>query len=390
MNLFNLIKNIKLYYLLKKIILFVKLNLNEVQALNNKTGEFIKNRREKLNISQENLALKLFVTRQAISNWENGKSIPNYDNLLKLSEILNVSIIDLYAGEIVNDNLQANETIKAISNSIKIKFKKIIMLFIIIIIMLIISFLSYYFLNSYNTVKVYTIVGENKNFKTDTGLFILTRKNIYFKLNILPKNKAEVNNIILRYKTKKENKFLLETDDTEIYLKDFYGYNAYFDYNEMIKEKGSFLIEIKTKENKKEILELKLTKDFENNNVIFKQDLPITNDKKKEPKKHEIPKKVLKNFKKFDTFYELKKKDTDHTTIITYQPNTHFLEVEEIYNNFEKYWRYDIERKDLYYLEYSLDNDILNDIPLNIKDYKNKKEKVLGNYFKKNYIEKYL
>ena len=45
----------------------------------------IKKHRERLSLSQEGLAEKLYVSRQTISNWENEKSYPDVHNLLLLS-----------------------------------------------------------------------------------------------------------------------------------------------------------------------------------------------------------------------------------------------------------------------------------------------------------------
>ena len=44
------------------------------------------------NLSQEQLAEKLNVTRQTISNWENGKFYPDIDSLVNLSKFFNVSL----------------------------------------------------------------------------------------------------------------------------------------------------------------------------------------------------------------------------------------------------------------------------------------------------------
>jgi len=44
------------------------------------------------NMSQDELAEKVFVTRQAVSRWENGETVPNTETLKLLSEIFDVSI----------------------------------------------------------------------------------------------------------------------------------------------------------------------------------------------------------------------------------------------------------------------------------------------------------
>lgn len=48
--------------------------------------------RTKKGLSQEALAEKVFVTRQAVSRWENGETVPNTDTLKLLSDVFNVSI----------------------------------------------------------------------------------------------------------------------------------------------------------------------------------------------------------------------------------------------------------------------------------------------------------
>lgn len=56
--------------------------------------KLIKLRKQKA-LSQEELAQKLDVTRQTISKWELGQAKPDMDNLIKLSEIFNISVDDL-------------------------------------------------------------------------------------------------------------------------------------------------------------------------------------------------------------------------------------------------------------------------------------------------------
>lgn len=49
-------------------------------------------------LSQEDLATKLFVSRQAVSKWENGEGTPDLDNIVKLAEIFDVSLDVLVLG----------------------------------------------------------------------------------------------------------------------------------------------------------------------------------------------------------------------------------------------------------------------------------------------------
>ena len=62
-------------------------------------GEKIVNLRKENNITQEELANKLNVSRQSISKWESGLSLPEISNLLLISEIFNCTIDSLLLEE---------------------------------------------------------------------------------------------------------------------------------------------------------------------------------------------------------------------------------------------------------------------------------------------------
>ena len=56
------------------------------------TKDVIYELRTKKGLSQDELAEKVFVTRQAVSRWENGETVPNTETLKRLSDLFNVSI----------------------------------------------------------------------------------------------------------------------------------------------------------------------------------------------------------------------------------------------------------------------------------------------------------
>lgn len=58
-------------------------------------GEKIKDCRMKAGLSQEQLAEKLHVSRQAVTKWENGRGIPDIANLIALSDEFNMSLDEL-------------------------------------------------------------------------------------------------------------------------------------------------------------------------------------------------------------------------------------------------------------------------------------------------------
>ncbi len=65
----------------------------------NKTGKFIKELREKNKLTQQELANIIPVTREAVSKWERGISLPDSDCLVKLSTLFKVSINEILEGE---------------------------------------------------------------------------------------------------------------------------------------------------------------------------------------------------------------------------------------------------------------------------------------------------
>ena len=58
-------------------------------------GDKIQSYRKRLGMSQEELGQKLLVSRQTISLWENGQTVPTIDNLIRLKEVFNVSVDDI-------------------------------------------------------------------------------------------------------------------------------------------------------------------------------------------------------------------------------------------------------------------------------------------------------
>ena len=64
-----------------------------------KIGKFIANCRKEKNITQAILAEKLGVTDRSISNWENGKNMPDLSLFKPLCEILGITINELLSGE---------------------------------------------------------------------------------------------------------------------------------------------------------------------------------------------------------------------------------------------------------------------------------------------------
>lgn len=61
-------------------------------------GEKIRSARKSAHLTQEQLAEKLFVSRQAVTKWEAGRGMPDLENLRQLSGLFNISIDSLLDG----------------------------------------------------------------------------------------------------------------------------------------------------------------------------------------------------------------------------------------------------------------------------------------------------
>ena len=75
-------------------------------------GEQIKSIRKKENLTQEQFAIKLNVSRQAVSNWENNKNLPDIGMLILISNVFQISLDQLIKG----DNHMNNMTEKVIKD----------------------------------------------------------------------------------------------------------------------------------------------------------------------------------------------------------------------------------------------------------------------------------
>lgn len=77
-------------------------------------GKQIKKHRQEVQLSQDKLADRVYVSRQTISNWENDKSYPDVNSLVLLSEIFQISLDNLIKGdiEVMKDVIQKEEIVK--------------------------------------------------------------------------------------------------------------------------------------------------------------------------------------------------------------------------------------------------------------------------------------
>lgn len=370
-----------------------------------KIGKFILQLRQEKNLSQSNLANLIPVTRQAVSRWEKGQSIPDSSTLLIISKIFDVSINELLNGErfkkeepkklekIALDMIDKN-------NSQSKKFKRVLLFMVLIILLLSFSFLAYYFINSYNSITVYKIEGENKNFTMQNGIFISTKQKTYFRLGkLIYNNNIEVKNVRLYYKNGNKEKTIFKDSDADILITDYYGYNEFFPYEDINSIVKKLYLEINYNNNKVEILKLKVKKDFANDIFFYhKKAVNGQNSTKIEPViKNESSEMshIISNMRekgnKVDETYVIDKKDQKKDILLTYFENSEEIILDVIENSCTETWNYMFDKEYiLVYSKYKNEKLIRREYItfLNLDDLKSSEKSIINSFFY--YINKYL
>ena len=80
-------------------------------------NENIKAFRESKGLSQQELAVKLNVVRQTVSKWEQGRSVPDSDMLISLSEVLEIPVSTLLGETVIETEVDG---LKAISEKLEV------------------------------------------------------------------------------------------------------------------------------------------------------------------------------------------------------------------------------------------------------------------------------
>ncbi len=317
-----------------------------------KIGKYIRELRESKNITQEQLAKEMHISRSNLSDIENGKTEPSFEKIQMISELFNVNMSCLYNGEeSLNKKEKINRNTKFIKKNKKRKSRKIICFILVIILLLFMTYLLYYFICSYNTVRVYKIFGESLHFSTNEGIFFVSKEHMYFSLSVNPKNNEEIKSITLRYKDENKDELIQEIGGgNNFFITDYYNYNEFFDYDTVLKENGKFYILVEYADYE-EIINLSIVKEYENNSLIFIKDKSITEDADDKVfiEDHNIPDKILKDFAFENNAYNYEKKMKNFTLKMGYFPDAEIFYASEEYNDYYEVWQYYIHSDELHY-----------------------------------------
>ena len=111
-----------------------------------KIGQFIAKCRKGQNLTQEQLAEKLGISKNAVSKWERGQSYPDFQRLVMLSDYFNMTLDELVKGIDVQDVREKNMTDEKVASiymdveSGKATLKKILTIISYVVIALIALF----------------------------------------------------------------------------------------------------------------------------------------------------------------------------------------------------------------------------------------------------------
>lgn len=144
-----------------------------------KTGSFIKKMRKDYNMTQDMLAEKLFVSRKAISKWENGENCPSLDVLKILSTVFSVSIDEIIAGQFLEHEIIDGQ----FQFHISIAKKRSLSLSIWLIIFIVITVISH--LTETLKPRIFNFSGLNSGYILLDSSVILSNKNTFFNFGTL-------------------------------------------------------------------------------------------------------------------------------------------------------------------------------------------------------------
>lgn len=140
-------------------------------------GQQIKKLRTEHNFSQDELAEKIYVSRQTISNWENDKSYPDVKSLLLVSNLFNTTLDILVKGDIENMKQEINsEDIRKFSREGNIF--AILLISTMVLVIPLTHFLGYLGWGIWGVIAILSFYYATKVEKLKKGFDIQTYKEI--------------------------------------------------------------------------------------------------------------------------------------------------------------------------------------------------------------------
>lgn len=220
----------------------------------------IYNIRKERNITQKELADLIGVSDRTISKWENGSTVPDLETIKKLCNELGISPDSIVKSEKnYKDRLQDFK--RMVGKFINYILKNIFLISFIVVFILLLA----YFINNYNTIRIYNLTYESKNITFKDGYFFKTKV-----LNIITINNIKLEKINYEpTSTKIELYTYLNGDKHVIYESDTLN-NIYIEESKSYSD----LLTKDVIENIKNNLYIKIyTTDIDNNNYSYESKL---------------------------------------------------------------------------------------------------------------------
>lgn len=355
-----------------------------------KVGKFIAQLRKENNMTQDDLAKKIFVERETISKWERGINTPSMEVLLKLCDIFKITINEMILAERTNVNniSKINNVTANILKSNK-KFKKNLFFSICTIILLVLTFLLYYFVNNYNSILVYEIEGVTEDFLVDNGIMVVSRDKVYIQLgNVKNLKDLDVVYYELYYNRDDEKRILVSGND----IVNFYVSNyddSTLEYEDLKYAISNMFIKIDYEDNKSSTIKLNLSRKYSNSNLFYSDNKKLKQD---EINKFDdnIPKYIKENFmfNEYENSYSFIEVLDDNDIYHTYYPDANVYIVEEQKNNYSIRYMYSYP-DDLSYTKNDVNGNILDEFYYSIKEEKclsGECQSEIVEYFNKKYL----
>lgn len=285
----------------------------------NKFSKFLKELRLERGLSQDQLAKQLYVHRTTVNKWENDNVVPLNDKLISIANFFDVSIDELLNGKRNERNIDTTPTSNTLITLIKSKSrsKKAIIFLVSGLLIVLVAFLLYYFVSTYNSVKVYMLYGENDSVRTRDGLLVMNKEKVYFRPgNFYDKkdNLISVDIIRLYYYDENDNEVILFTGSSHELLMELEQSQETF-MNLVSNKKDFYLDACYNKSCTK--IKLDYFNDFKNDNLMVNNlnDESIVGVSTKSNNTDDLIKGLIKNGFKYDSeigYYYLKEDGVEY------------------------------------------------------------------------------
>lgn len=160
-----------------------------------KIGKFIASKRKEHNLTQEQMAEKLNISKNAVSKWERGLNLPDVSIMQELCKILDITLNELFIGEKIIDEkykeVADNNLLNALENSsftlkekiefYKKKWEKEHFFELIIEMLVIVFFIIYGFIKDNGFQYLFMVIGFVSGIIENNRMMAYIEKNAYNK-----------------------------------------------------------------------------------------------------------------------------------------------------------------------------------------------------------------